>query len=442
MGFRLAVVGHRSSIDDIQWIATEKFDNVETIGVELANDEMVNDAARHLESLLPRVDGVLYTRREPYELLVSRVDHGSVPARFVDVDASSLVQGLLLAKLKFGADINRISIDTLDYQTVMRTYDSLEIPMADVHPTLVRVDIGADHFVEATAQTHSESYWGGLCTACLTNIRDVQETLLGLGIPSVLMTPSPETYIHEIRRLILHRQDHVDREARNAVLYICTEQKNEYLQQRNMVQNVLEAERIAELVVMTAQRVNGAFIREGNNSYVVICDYQALAEYTDGFTSVELLAKVYSETTQQLALGIGIGRSLQNALTRAQQACFRARSEGWNRGFLISEKGELIGPLQPNELLFTKKAEFDHQLTKVAADCGLSINTIMKIDNFARKKPNASFITAELGQELHVSFRTAARIVEKLEKHGYIVEMGRTAISDRGRPTRILRLLW
>ena len=109
---------------------------------------------------------------------------------------------------------------------------------------------------------------------------------------------------------------------------------------------------------------------------------------------------------------------------------------------MITEKGELIGPLQPNELLFSKKAEFDHQLTKVASDCSLSINTIMKIDSFARKKPNASFITAELGQELHVSFRTAARIVEKLEKHGYIVEMGRTAISDRGRPTRILRLLW
>ena len=47
-------------------------------------------------------------------------------------------------------------------------------------------------------------------------------------------------------------------------------------------------------------------------------------------------------------------------------------------------------------------------------------------------------ITAE---ELHISFRTAARIVEKLEQNGYIVEVGRSVLNGRGRPTRVFQLL-
>ena len=442
MNFRLAVVGHRSSIDDIRWIVSEKFDNVDTVGVEFANDEMIEDAAARIVELLPRIDGLLYTRREPYELIISRIDHGGVPARFVDVDAPSFVQGLLIAKLKYDADIRRVSVDTLDYDTVMRALGSLEIPLEQVHPTVVRVDITAEHFVEATAHTHMESYQNGLCSVCLTNIRDVQETLLARGIPCVLMTPSPENYIHEIRRLILKWREQREINPQSAVICIRAEQKSDYLQYRSLVQTAMEAEKLAEMVVMFSQMVGGICVREGTEDYVVICDQSALADHTDNFTHLDLLAQVFSETSQKLAVGVGTGQNLPSAMSNARQACLLARMEGWNRGYWIGQNGERVGPIQPNELLYSKKAEFDHQLAKVASDCGLSINTVVKIDSFAHKKSNSSFITADLGQELHVSFRTAARIVEKLEKHGYIVEVGKTAINDRGRPTRIFRLLW
>ena len=46
-----------------------------------------------------------------------------------------------------------------------------------------------------------------------------------------------------------------------------------------------------------------------------------------------------------------------------------------------------------------------------------------------------------LAEELHISFRTAARIVEKLEQNGYIVEVGRSVLNGRGRPTRVFQLL-
>ena len=443
MNFRLAVVGHRSSVDEIRQIVAEKFDNVETVGVELANDEMVSGAVKELERRLPQLDGILYTRREPYELIVSRMDHASIPARYVDVDAPSFVQGLLIAALKYNADIRRVSVDTLDYSTIMRTYESLEIPAENVHPVVVRVDINARHFVEATVQAHCESYRNGLCNVCITNIRDVQDTLEAEGIPCVLMTPSQENYINEIRRLILKWQEREKEKANTAVIFIRAEQNSDYyLQRKNMVQSVLEMGKLAEGIVMFAQRVSGAFVRSGEHDFVIVCDWDVLAEVTDNFTHLDILGQVYSSTPFSLAVGIGTGENLQHALSNAELGSLRARTEGWNRAYLVHSTGEVIGPIQPNELLRAPMVQYDHQLSKVAQDCALSINTITKIDTFARQKNNGSFITAELGQELHVSFRTAARIVEKLEKHGYIVEIGRSAINDRGRPTRIFRLLW
>lgn len=443
MNFRLAVVGHRSSVDEIRQIVFEKFDNVETVGVELANDEMVSEAVSALESQLSHLDGILYTRREPYELVVSRLDHSSIPARYVNVDEASFVQSLLMAVLTYGADICRVSVDTLDYALVMKTYASLNIHAGEPHPVMVRVDVTADHFVDATVQAHRESYRNGLCSVCITNIRDAKDTLDAEGIPCVLMTPSQDNYINEVRRLILKWQTREKEKEGTAVIYIRAEQSSDYyLQRKNMVQNVLEIGKLAEQIVLFAQLLNGAFVRSSEYVFCIVCGYDVLQDVTDRFTHLDLLGQIYATTGFSLAVGIGTGENLQSALVNAELGNLRARTEGWNRAYVIQRDGETIGPIQPNELLRTPKVQYDYQLSKVAQDCSLSINTIAKIDTFARQKNNGSFITAELGQELHVSFRTAARIVEKLEKSGYIVEIGRSAINDRGRPTRIFRLLW
>ena len=206
MSFRLALVGHGSSIREIQEIVAETFENIETVGIEMPSDERVDEAAQALRRCLPELDGVLYTRSEPYKLMVSRVDHGAVLARYVNVDAASFVHALLIAQSKYHADIYRVSVDTLDYVTVMKTYRSLELDMDHVQPVSISVDTNAAHFVDATAKTHRESYRSGLCSVCITNIRNVQDTLAAEGIPCVLMAPSPDNYISEVRRLILSWQ--------------------------------------------------------------------------------------------------------------------------------------------------------------------------------------------------------------------------------------------
>jgi len=443
MTFRLAVVGHRSSIDEIQQIVSIKFENVDTTGVELANDEMADEAVQTLRELFPQLDGVLYTRKEPYKLVVSRLDHAGVPARYVNVDAASFLQALLTAKLRFDSDVSHVSVDTLDYNTVMNAYASLEISSGSVHPVIVQVDTHAEHFVEATTQAHIESYRNGLCSVCVTNIRSVLDTLSARGIPCVLMTPSSDNYINEIRRLLLQWDGGKKEVDNTCMIRIRAELSGDYyLHRKTMVQNVLDLSNLSEIVVMFAQRVNGAYMPLGAQDFAIACNFEDLSDATENFTQFSLLAQAYTSTPFRLSIGIGTGINHQTALMNADLGTHRAWAEGGNRAYLVHTEKSLVGPIQPNELLHAHRTQINHQLTKAAQECGMSINTLTKIDTFARRKNNGSFITAELVDELHISFRTASRIVEKLEKHGYLVEIGRSAINGRGRPTRVFRLLW
>ena len=304
MSFRLALVGHGSSIREIQEIVAETFENIETVGIEMPSDERVDEAAQALRRCLPELDGVLYTRSEPYKLMVSRVDHGAVLARYVNVDAASFVHALLIVQSKYHADIYRVSVDTLDYVTVMKTYRSLELDMDRVQPVSISVDTNAAHFVDATAKTHRESYRSGLCSVCITNIRNVQDTLAAEGIPCVLMAPSPDNYISEVRRLILSW--HVKEKAKegSVIIRIHAELSGDYyLNRKTMVQSVLDLAKLAEQIVLFAQLVSGAYLRMGEQDFAVICSYEVLSDTTDRFSHFDLLAQVYGGTPYRLAVG-------------------------------------------------------------------------------------------------------------------------------------------
>ncbi len=443
MNYRLAIVGHPTSIAEISQIIGEKFDIVEVTGIELSRDEMADSAVQALQSQLSRLDGVLYTRSEPYKLVVSRMDHGSVPARYVNTDAASLTQSLLIAATRFQADIFRVSIDTLDYSTVINTYQSLDISPEEVRPVMVTVDTNAEHFVEAAARSHRQAYRDGLCSICLTNIRSIQDTLASEGIPCVLMTPSVENYINEIRRLILLWEVDSKTTESTAIIRIRANLRSDaYMHQGNMVQSMLNLNRLSETIVMFAQLINGAYFDIGHGNFAIVCSCESLSSISDRFTHLDLLAQVYGTTPYSLDMGIGTGVNLQTALTNAEQAMQRAWVEGGNRAYFVHADGSIVGPIQPNELLNKRQLSFDHQLSKIAQDCSLSLNTVSKIDTFLRSRRSGSFITADLAQELHISFRTAARIVEKLERGNYILEIGRNSINGRGRPTRVYRALW
>lgn len=441
MAFRLAVIGHSSSIGELETIVRDKFQNIEVTGIPLSSDEEADRAAQQLEAHMADCNGILYTRRDPYELLVKRVDHGSIPTRYVDIDASSFIHSLLKASCHNHQDICHVSVDTLSIEVVTQAYESLDIECAAVR--LVGVDPSSEHFVQAVAQIHRENYHSGQCTLCVTNIRSVCDILLAEGVPIALMAPSQDTYINEIRRLLVSHQMKQSTENRLAALSLtATAASEEQMQKSSAVQGVMEHNRISELVAYFAQRIGGVYFRISSNQFFILCDYRELMEETNNLSNIELLANVYLHTAYAMSIGIGVGVNVQNLYSNAQIGERRALRENGNRAYVVYSPNEMLGPIEPNEVRQPSNSLFDQRFVLISETCGLSINTVFKIDSYIRQKPNRSFVSSELAEELEVSGRTANRIVTRLERKGYIMEIGRSITGEKGRPTRVFRAMW
>jgi predicted transcriptional regulator len=257
------------------------------------------------------------------------------------------------------------------------------------------------------------------------------------------MAPSKDMYITEIRRLLVSYQMQQSEEHKFAILSITSAAGSEqYMQMSSIIQGVMDHNRVSELIAYFAQRIGGIYIRLGSGEYIIFCNYQELLDETGNLSRFDLLANVYSQTAYTLSIGIGVGNNLKRLYFYAQIGERRALREHGNRVYVVYSPTEMVGPIESNEINKPSNTLFDKHLVMVAETSSLSINTIFKLDTLIKQKPNRSFITSEIAQELEISGRTANRIITKLELKGYVMEIGRSITGEKGRPTRVFRAMW
>ena len=442
MNFKLAVIGHASSVEEIENIVKQKFGNMDVYKIEFNNDEDVEIALKKLKKIINSCNGILYTRMEPYKLLSSRIEH-NVTVRYVDIDNSNFIHSLLRASYHYGVDIRRVSVDTLDYDSIMRAYQSLEIPLESVHPQIVTVDTNSPHFVQKAREEHVKNYQSGLCEVCATNIRQVSNYLTENRVPCVLIAPSTETYIYEIRRILFSHRLRKLNENQIVCINLSANPRDEfYVYNKTLFQEVLDLNKIAERVAIFAQKIEGALITVSNVEFILMCNSSNLEMATENFARIDLLTDVYTNTAYVLSVGIGYGDTLKKAKANAGIGMHNAKMGGGNKAYVVYSPHEMLGPIEPNEASDLHPNIFENRLVKVAETTALSINTIYKIDGLVKQKNDRNFTSIELSEQLGVSVRTANRIIGKLEQFGYIVEVGKHVVRERGRPSRIVKVLF
>lgn len=441
MAFKLGVVGHKDTLAMVSDLVDEYFDQVKVYPEEFSNDEVIEDAVERISDLQTRCDGLLYSRREPYLLISEHLQH-TIPVSFVDIQESHLLISLLKAMVRYGIRPTKLSIDTFDRALALEAFQTVGIPEDALTIYTVAHDSSQDDVVNATLAGHLRNCALG-ADLCITNITDVCRSLNSRNLPCVVINPSPRSFVHEIRNLMLRYQLKNQSASPLAVLHIKLQYKEKYRFQGKMsIREVEELSHAMKLITIFAEKLDGAMYSLSRWEYLIVCSGPLLQDATDQFSEIGLMQTINYGTVFDVAMGIGCGKTIQEAEHHAVIAANHTLAQRGTNAFVALDLDQLIGPLRPKSEHFTDESTTDARLEEIARDTGLSTGVLHKLFQAILTHNSRLFTTEELAEILGSSTRTVNRMIERLLDHNYAVIEGKNLSQTRGRPARVIRLVF
>lgn len=442
MAFKLGVVGHRETLDLVASLVKEYFNEVEVLTEEFGNDENITEAVERIARLQLECDGILYSRKDPYLLISGRLNH-TVPVRYVEVDKSHLLISLFRATIRYGFQPTNVSIDTFDCQATAEALLTVGIPRDRLmlRPVTVAAEGDTKGFVKATLAQHLANYEDG-AQLCVTNVTDVYNSLLSHNVPAALINPTVESFVHEIRNLILRYRLKSQNASPLSVLYARLRYKEKFRSYGMMpIREIDELDKAAKLVLVFAEKLDGAMFALSRWEYLLLCSRVLLEETTDHFTEIALVEHIDRDTVFDVSLSIGCGGTVREAHSNAILASNSAFMKKTSNTVVALSREQIIGPITPKSEHFAQDSLTETRLQEIARTAGLSANTVNRLYQATRRRNSSLFTSAELAEILEVSIRTSNRIIQRLTEQRYARVAGKNLVKPRGRPQRVIRLL-
>ena len=333
--FNLGVVGHRDTVELVGRLVREYFDDVQVHGVPFGNDAVMRDVIDDIKALQDSCQGILYSRKDPYLIASAQVQH-SVPVRYVEIDSSHLLISLLAAHVKYGELPGSLSVDYFDAETVRAALHSVGLDTERMNIRVVTVPTGHDGLVDATLEQHVSNHAAG-AELCVTNITDVYRSLLGRGIPATLINPTNESFVHEIRNLMLRHQMRSRDSTSLAIMHIRLDYKKKYRYYATMpIREVDDLSQAAKLIAVFAEEVDSAMFQLSRWEYLILCSWPLLESATDRFSDIGLMNSLDRETTFDAAIAIGCGQTVKEAEMNALSAVWETQQVSGTHAIVVA----------------------------------------------------------------------------------------------------------
>lgn len=388
-------------------------------------DEIREKVRRHLAG--GRVDGMILGLM-PYDrcrdLLPDRVTVGILRVSAVDLAVS-------LARLASeGRPLYPVSIDTFDLDVVHEVVRALRMPLDQVvclpHSGEDSVD-GLVAFHREFNRRHPEAYVITARSEVARRLREESDLTVvdQVGAPSTLRSLLRETVLR------IQSRQAGDQSFGAAVVRIL-----------GGADDVDRARIELRRLLLNRAEFADAWIEDRGERGVVVFAHRALLESaTHHWEALPFVTAAREELGLTVAAGFGLGPSARLCVRFAEQAVARAEDEGGGCGYLISDRGVVVGPIGSEDALSFTYREHAPALEALARDTGLSATTLSRLAAADRKLGGRLISPAELAGALGLTEPSARRLLRTLTSHSLAVEAGTTQPTRRGRPAHLFRLL-
>ncbi|HWR38696.1 MAG TPA: hypothetical protein VN611_04285 [Patescibacteria group bacterium] len=437
---KLGIIGPLEPVNKISQLIKREFHQIEPFPIlyKKAYAEAVPLIAEHQSFL----DVLMFAGASPLFYARKHVKQ-TVPWEFIPRSVSSLLRVLLEIQLTGRYDIRRLSSDLYESSQLYEAYEEVGIPRDILQIYITDHTPHAEDYLDHVCAFHEQHYFQHRTTCCLTALSSVYEKLSGNGIPCFRVDPTTDVVRQTLNKIQLNHLLQVSQQSQIVALLVCIDSSHEYaLINDNEYQYIIDKTNVAREIYLFAQRIQAAVAEVGPREFLLFSTKQLLESVTSNYEEISLLQSVKKHTSRTVSIGVGYGKTAQEAKNNASLGMARAEKSGGDRAFIIYSGGKFIGPLQsaPATPLEETKRKIDGRFLAVSEKAGVSVNTIFQLCSIITQQEKNRFTPAELAQLSGVTLRTVNRVITKLTAHGFCFEVGKRVFAKAGRPSRIVEL--
>ncbi|OXS62759.1 hypothetical protein B1A99_02595 [Cohnella sp. CIP 111063] len=431
-GISIGIIGPDDSVKRILKVlkAFPSFDPVpRPYEEEDAAPRLAEEIADGVEAIL--VSGPLPYRRIREEANVKTALHA------VPLTDTGFYRALARLKNALGPDRRlRLSIDTLGGQMVGKF-------LKEIGESRVE----ADHYGGSVYPTreeliafHRERYESGACDGALTAEGSVARALAKLGVPNEWVIPTDENITVALERALLSTETRQSKEAQIVVGLLNADHFEKRIHGHSTEHEVQKFKLdIHRMLLDYVESLDGYLTPLGGDEYLFFTTRGIFERETGGYKTIPLGKQSYQKFGLSLSIGIGFGRSANEAGTHARAALRKAKEAGGDTCFIVREDKTLIGPLAMADSLEQNLSLTDAELLGRVESAGMTSAYLSKLLSQTARTGRTDYMAHELAALLNVTVRTAHRLLLQWIDHGLVRISGVEKV-PKGRPRQIFRL--
>lgn len=381
-------------------------------------------------------DLVIFTEHIPFHLVREKLEV-DFPIFYIPNSSEELISCLFKAAWRDGRNVEQASIDCLKAKIVQEGYEQLGLSAAKVkvenrqgHPT-------AGELMEF----HRSCYEKGEADVLITGLRSTYNQLKELGLPAYRLIPTKSSIRETFSLAILEAKTLQNKDSQAAIGILCVDNcgeqagagKTEYDFQRMKL-------RLQQIILEYAESIQASVTYMGGDEFIIFATGGALEETINCYEITPLIAHIQNELSISVSIGLGLGNTAAQAEKNARIALANAKKQGYSSCFLVTEEGEVTGPLGTYEQLVSlQRMDFKRE-QNIANAAGLSITTIRKLEALVNNLGRTTITANELAHGFGVTLRSGRRVLYSLEQANLAQKVGQEQPLGRGRPRQLYKI--
>lgn len=429
-GIAIGIIGPEPLVEKMNH-CLKGFPSFDPIARTYNREEEVPELAREL---MDHVEVILFSGPVPYRLAVQKLSF-KIPVHYVRLSGTGLYRALFRIERRWG--LAEMSVDTLSRQSVEQAFRELgEMYKGTVH-------YPGSEFVskDALIEFHAEQYGAGKAKVALTSVGSVAAALTERGIPNEWVLPTDQDIIVSLERSLLSTETRRSNESQIVVGFIHVDEFDRLAKKKTSEHEVQRLKLdIHRMLLGYVESLDGHLTHLGGNEYLFITTRGIFERETGGYKSIPLARVVEKYYGLSLSIGIGFGRSANEAGTHARLALRNSKESGGDICFIVREDKSVIGPLEMTHPHEYDLSLIDAGLLKRAEDAGLTSGYLSKLVAHVTRFGKTDYTAQELANVLDVTVRSTHRFLLAWLDSGLIDIIGEEKGKSKGRPKQIYRL--